>query len=146
MEQTNTTTTRPTFLTVLCILTWVGSGIGLISGLIGIIGASALEGIDMGDSALNATMENAKMIQYASFVCIILCIVVSVMMLQMKKTGFYLYLVGELAPLALSFLMLGSIGAASGLAGGAMAAAGAIAAIFPIAFVVMYALNLKHMK
>jgi hypothetical protein len=68
------------------------------------------------------------------------------MMWQMKKTGFYLYLVGELAPLALSFLMLGSIGAASGLAGGAMAAAGAIAAIFPIAFVVMYALNLKHMK
>ncbi|MEY4659375.1 MAG: hypothetical protein RJB36_1141 [Bacteroidota bacterium] len=146
MEQTNTTTTRPTFLTVLCILTWVGSGIGLISGLIGIIGASALEGIDMGDSALNATMENAKMIQYASLVCIILCIVGSVMMWQMKKTGFYLYLVGELAPLALSFLMLGSIGAASGLAGGAMAAAGAIAAIFPIAFVVMYALNLKHMK
>jgi hypothetical protein len=145
MEQTNTTT-RPTFLTVLCILTWIGSGLGLISGIIGILGASALEGIDTGNGTLNASMENAKMIQYASLVCIILCIIGSVMMWQMKKTGFYLYLVGELAPLALSFLMLGSIGAASGLGGGVMAAAGAIAAIFPIAFVIMYGLNLKHMK
>ena len=67
MEETNVTT-RPAFLTVLCILTWVGSGLGLIGGLFGLMSASVLEGTDFGNSALNASMESAKMIQYASLV------------------------------------------------------------------------------
>jgi hypothetical protein len=145
MEETNVTT-RPAFLTVLCILTWVGSGLGLIGGLFGLMSSSVLDGADFGNSALNASIESAKMIQYASLVCIVLCIIGSVMMWQMKKVGFFIYLVGELAPLALSFIVLGSLASAGGAMGGFAAAAGAIAAIFPIAFVVMYAVNLKHLK
>jgi hypothetical protein len=141
MEQTNETT-RPAFLTVLCILTWVGSGLGLISGLFGLMSASAFDGYGMGSS-----MESLKMIQYAGLICNVLCIIGSVMMWQMKKVGFFIYLVGELAPLALSFIILGGLASASGaIGGGIAAAAGAITAIFPIAFVVMYAVNLKHLR
>lgn len=137
MEQTNTTTTRPTFLTVLCILTWIGSGLGLISAIWGVFVGNAVAELGGG--------ENLATLQYANLACVVLCLIGAIMMWQMKKTGFYIYAVGELAPIILSFAILGEMGAATGL-GGAMAAAGAIAAIFPIAFVVMYALNLKHMK
>ena len=148
MEETNETT-RPAFLKVLCILTWVGSGIGLISGIITILGASAYENVvnDLGDASLNGTMENMKMIQYAGLACTVLCIIGSVMMWQLKKAGFFIYLIGEVAPLVLSFILLGSLASTGGpVTGGIAAAAGVIGAIFPVAFVIMYAANLKHMK
>lgn len=144
MEETNETT-RPAFLKVLCILTWVGSGIGLISGLLAIIGSSASESAirSLGD----ATLENMKMIQYAGLACTVLCIIGSVMMWQLKKAGFFIYLIGEVAPLVLSFILLGSLASTGGpVTGGIAAAAGVIGAIFPVAFVIMYAANLKHMK
>ena len=144
MEETNETT-RPAFLKVLCILTWVGSGIGLISGLLAIIGSSASESAirSLGD----ATLENMKMIQYAGLACKVLCIIGSVMMWQLKKAGFFIYLIGEVAPLVLSFILLGSLASTGGpVTGGIAAAAGVIGAIFPVAFVIMYAANLKHMK
>lgn len=148
MEETNETT-RPAFLKVLCILTWVGSGIGLISGLLAIIGASASESAirGLGDANLNGAMENMEMIQYAGLACTILCIIGSVMMWQLKKAGFFIYVIGEVAPLVLSFILLGSLASAGGpVTGGIAAAAGIIGAIFPAAFVIMYGLNLKHMK
>ena len=148
MEETNETT-RPAFLKVLCILTWVGSGIGLISGLLAIIGSSASESVirSLGDATLDGTMENMKMIQYAGLACTVLCIIGSVMMWQLKKAGFFIYLIGEVAPLALSFILLGSLASTGGpVTGGIAATAGIIGAIFPAAFVIMYGLNLKHMK
>jgi|688.fasta_scaffold566228_2 hypothetical protein len=148
MEETNETT-RPAFLKVLCILTWVGSGIGLISGLLAIIGSSASESAirSLGDATLDGTMENMKMIQYAGLACTVLCIIGSVMMWQLKKAGFFIYLIGEVAPLVLSFVLLGSLASSGGpVTGGIAAAAGVIGAIFPAAFVIMYGLNLKHMK
>jgi hypothetical protein len=144
MEQTNTTT-RPTFLTVLCILTWIGSGIGLIGGILGLVGQSAVQGMDLG-AEFNKQMENTQMLNYASLACIVICVIGSTMMWQMKKTGYYIYLIGELAPLLLSFAMIGSISQSTGVGGGILAASGVIGSIFPIAFVIMYGLNLKHMK
>lgn len=148
MEETNETT-RPAFLKVLCILTWVGSGMGLISGLWAIISPSASESAirSLGDATLDGTMENMKMIQYAGLACTVLCIIGSVMMWQLKKAGFFIYLIGEVAPLVLSFVLLGSLASSGGpVTGGIAAAAGVIGAIFPAAFVIMYGLNLKHMK
>lgn len=147
MEETNETT-RPAFLKVLCILTWVGSGMGLISGLMSILGpAASYQNVDFGDASLNGVMEKMKMIQYAGLACTVLCILGSVMMWQLKKAGFFIYLIGELAPIVLSFIILGSLTSTGGaITGGIAAAAGVIGAIFPVAFVIMYAANLKHLK
>ena len=42
-EQNVQTTERPVFLTVLCILTFIGSGLSLLFALIGLVAAGAIE-------------------------------------------------------------------------------------------------------
>ncbi len=59
------------------------------------------------------------------------------MMWKLKKTGYYVYTLGQVASVATPFLIVGS------LAGGLMATLGAI---FPILFIILYGLNLKHMS
>ena len=118
---------RPVFITVLAILTFVGAGFGVISGL----GQLSIDG-GLGGSTIIANL---------------LCIVGAIMMMKLKKVGFYLYVVGQLTPIIYVFAVLGGLEAMSvpGL-GSAVAAVTAIVLIVPIAFIVMYALNLKHMK
>ncbi len=161
MEQTNETSKRPVFLTVLCILTWVGCAIGLF-GAIGSIGASSVMSSassassmameSTGDAALDQTMAESmdavnKSLQYASMIgwinlaCVLACAFGAFMMWKLKKTGFYIYTAGELIPVVASIALLGSMPG-----GGLFAGLGMIAAIIPVAFVVMYGLNLKHMK
>jgi len=61
------------------------------------------------------------------------------MMWKLKKTGFYIYVIGEIAPVILPFVLFGGFGVL-----GTMALV--MGLIFPIAFIIMYALNLKHMS
>lgn len=42
MTNETTTKARPSFLTVLCILTFIGSGLGLLGGLLGLVGVGFL--------------------------------------------------------------------------------------------------------
>ena len=58
-------------------------------------------------------------------------------MWKLKKTGFYIYTVGQLAYVIVPFVMIGG-----GLAG----LMGIVGAIFPVIFIILYALNLKHMS
>jgi hypothetical protein len=147
MSETNTNATQvPSFLKVLCILTWVGSGIGLITGIIGLMATSSVSSLDYGNSTVNSALGAANTIQYVNLICVILCIVGAVMMWQLKKAGFFIYIVGELVPLIASLILLGGLSSVAGPFGGAMAAGAFIGALFPIAFIVMYALNLKHLK
>jgi hypothetical protein len=137
----NSTTQRPTFLTVLCILTWIGCGLGIIGNLMGMAGASMLGSI------------GGKLMPYYAIqtICAILCLVGSIQMWKMKKMGFYIYTVGELLPLILSYILFADAMKALSGAGGkglasAIAAGGIIGALIPIAFVVMYFVNTKDMK
>ncbi|CAN5330212.1 hypothetical protein BH09BAC5_BH09BAC5_27530 [soil metagenome] len=166
MEQSNApvAATRPTFLTVLCILTWIGCIIALIGNVIAYMAAGAVSAItnaavdnmnavadSLGSSGsadisnLNAVNETASNVMaHASTVALVsiagavLCLVGSFMMWGLKKMGFYIYVVGNLVPVITSAVLLG--GSAFG---GAMAALGMI---LPVAFIVMYGLNLKSMK
>ena len=118
-----TTTTRPAFLTVLCILSYIGCGLSIISSLMTI---TTLTGI-------------------LSLVAALLCLWGVIQMWKLKKMGFYLYLVGEIAPLIISFATIGFAGLFN-FAGGVMAMAVGIGFIFSIAFIIMYAVNLKHLN
>lgn len=161
-QQANAAPKRPTFVTVLCILTWVGCGIGLIMNLLGgavlgaaseiksrtesVVDAMPTEGMDpaaadamkQASEAADSAMAAGSTVLIVNIVCILLCLVGSIMMWKLKKVGFYIYTVGELAPVAVSAILLG--GSAFG---GMMLFAGAI---IPIVFVVLYGLNLKHMR
>lgn len=173
MEQTTTEgPTRPGFLKVLCILSFIGTGLGLVMGLfswwtytaaaaklmegMGDMGAalsdaaaesgvegSADAGAAMGD-AMNQSMamlgmDPAKQATSALIVALLNIVVFAgeFMMWKLKKTGFYIYTLGQVASIAVPFVIVG------GLMGGAMAIVGSI---FAIAFIIMYGLNLKHMS
>lgn len=146
---------RPTFLTVLCILTFIGSAIAFISAIYGYFTINAsveafdtsmgnLEGMDQSGmmSQLQETMqkavENALPNLIIGVVCSLLCLFGAIQMWKQLKMGFYIYCVGELVPPIAGFIlgaggMIGSAGAAVGL-------------IFAVIWVVLYAVNLKHMK
>lgn len=157
MEQTNTDAgtpaKRPTFLTVLCILTFVGVAFSLIGGIMNYFTYSALaSGGDMlggmGDGemgeAMNSMMD-AMGLDYGKMATVAIIqallnipiLLGAIMMWKQKKTGFYVYTAFEIIqPLIPLFLGMG-------LMGGAMAVVGLVLAI---AFIIMYGLNLKHMS
>jgi hypothetical protein len=66
-------------------------------------------------------------------------------MWKLKKMGFYIYLVGEIAPFIVAFATIGFAGMFS-LAGGFLAIITALMFIFPLLFIILYALNLKHLN
>jgi hypothetical protein len=159
MEQTNTEAVvpakRPTFLTVLGILSFIGIAFSLIGGIMNYFTYSALassgdmfsnmgaDGEQM-NQAMNAMsdmlgldygkMATSAIIQASLNIPILIGVL---MMWKQKKTGYYVYAAFEvIQPLIPLFLGLG-------LAGGIMAIVGLI---FAILFVVLYGLNLKHMS
>jgi hypothetical protein len=150
MEQTTTTAVtakRPTFLTVLCILSFVAAGISIVASVLGFVGMQAAEGM-MG--SVEASMENmstlpgmeeaAALWQYAKLLlivgvgCTVLALVGVIMMWKLKKTGFYLYTAAQLIGIIVPVVLVGMVGMSW------------LGLVFSIAFIVMYGLNLKHMS
>lgn len=141
----------PKFLKVLCILTFIGAGLGLVGGLYNLMKAPyALEeyerSIEMMGGApeggfLGSMMEmahegaiNALPLACGNIGANLFCLFGALMMWKMRKTGFYAYAVGQVIGIAIPAIFMTF---------GAMMIVGSI---FPIAFIIMYALNLKHLK
>lgn len=81
------TGTRPTFLTVLCILTFIGSGLGVLGGILGLVGSSAL--------ARFAPAAGGLMIwTLLGLAAAGLCLYGAIQMWGLKKQGFMLYVAG----------------------------------------------------
>ncbi len=152
---------RPTFLTVLCILTFIGSGFGLISNSMGYFQADKtaaemvtaknemakdLSGKDgkfqnqMMDSLSSAfTPDNLRKSALGGLATSILCLIGAVMMWQLKRTGYYIYIVGALIGMAIPFLIFGT---------GNIFAIGmsVFTGFFGLLFIVLYGLNLKSLR
>lgn len=142
---------RPGFLTALCILTWVGCGISLIVSIMAYIAAKAAMALAGGFSSLAGTegekamselnngMTNVYLSLGASVVGVLLCLFGSIMMWKLNKKGYFVYIAGQVLPIIGTFAF-----AIPGASMGAMTYV--MALIFPILFIVLYGLNLKHMK
>lgn len=145
---------RPVFLTVLCILSFIGSSLGFIGAIWGYVSVKAsaelyqnmgnAEGEDplgvmssVQDSLLKA-VENAVPNLIIGLTCSILCLVGALMMWKLNKKGIFIYALGELAQPITAFVLSGG-----GLIGGIGAAFSLIVAIV---FVVLYGMNYKHLK
>jgi len=152
MEQQNINATAeakkiPGFLKVLCILSFVGIGFSVIFGIWDIISFQAqIDSLKMlagftGElgSSIDSLIKWGIVDYIITIVSALVCLAGVLMMWKLKKTGFYIYLVGEIAPAIASFALLGGFGALGTFAM-------IIGLIFPIAFIIMYALNLKHMS
>jgi hypothetical protein len=151
---------RPTFLTILCILTFINSAWSIFQGIgnytssevnAGIIqdqfemiqdriaeqeGAESMEKII--DAFLSSlTAENLQNNGLATAISSVITLVGAVLMWGLRKRGFYIYLIGTVAGILSPMLIFGGIG-------GTFMAMGT--AFFGILFVILYGLNLKHMS
>ncbi|MBA3682720.1 MAG: hypothetical protein H0W73_16395 [Bacteroidetes bacterium] len=148
-QQTQTTQTapngqpaRPVFLTVLCILSFIFAGLAVL-GYIFVItamgamtaGASALEGMAADSGAtMNYTGPSAAMTWayiIVGFVTVLISLYGVIQMWKLKKIGFFLYVGASVVSMIMGFVYSGF---------------GVMGVIFPILFIVLYGLNLKHMK
>ncbi len=144
MEQTATTTNesgkRPVFLTVLCILSFIAAGFAVVGYILAITamgvvsaGASALEGMEGVTMTQTAGPSMGMTWAYiiVGFVTTLIALFGVIKMWKLKKMGFYLYVGATVASMVMGMIYSGF---------------GAMGLIFPVAFIVMYGLNLKSMK
>ena len=134
---------RPVFLTVLCILTFIGAGFAILSELVVLfLPSSFMEGMQVQFADMLGEEKAEEMV--ASFVLqsrlapyqlvlSILSLTGANKMFQLKRIGFYLYTLAQVLLVVLP-----------GLIGGQWAILGA--AFWAILFIVLYAVNLKSMK
>ena len=163
INEVNPEVGRPAFITVLCILTFVGTGLGLMSALWSFftIGQTqrlyeTFDGLgNMSDSGgMGEFYRWTKITIYLNLLGNILCLVAAILMWNLKKIGYFLYIPGQVIPLIGSFMVFSAMSNmasnAIGSTGGIFASFGMIGfifgALFPIAFIIMYGVNLKHMK
>ena len=146
---------RSLFLSVICIITFVFSGLGLLGSIWGLAPStidSVLEAMrEMQNKELDFVKFNEseylKWTFYSNVAGVIggiLCLFGAFAMWRLKKTGFYIYIIGYLVTIVIGGLALSSVslGGQSGM-GQAMFI---LNFLVMIVFFTMYGKNVKHMK
>lgn len=119
---------RPTFLTVLCVLTFIGSGLGVLGGLLMTLGMGALmESIP----GMGAAMGGGTAYFAIGTVLAAASLYGALQMWKLKKLGFFIYAGASVVGIIMPLLF----GLPFGITG----------AIIPVLFIVLYYLNVKHM-
>jgi hypothetical protein len=150
---------RPTLLTVLCVLTFIGSGVNVFSNLMGMFMSpiknflgpeffeKALEEIneeparqfiEQAFEMAQQAIEHIFEISLVNFVLYAASLTGAILMFQLKKIGFYVYSTAQIlllfvAPVFIGFNLFINIGIL-------------FASFFAILFIVLYAVNLKKMN
>jgi hypothetical protein len=156
---------RPKFLQTICILSFIGCGIMLVFGLFGLKNLfSTVEELASDENMMmlqqmsQESYDNAvAALQYKDINAIFgvltpaLSLIAVIMMWNLKKAGFILYVFGELLPYVLIAFTTGT--KTFSAMGGAMENFQSIiyivmglVVVFDIVFMIMYAMNLKYMK
>lgn len=148
--------TRPSFLTVICILAFIGNGLGIFQGLIGLAMVEMYRKIFASFNAIGqqAGMPgfidiNAIFNAYSWFAILIivgslLALTGSILMWKLKKIGFPFYLIGQILPVVGIFLFASAM--FDGPFIGFSILMTFMSTLFPIAFIIMFAVNIKHLK
>jgi hypothetical protein len=93
---------RSGFLTTLCILTFIGSGFGLIGSVLSIVGSSALSFLTGGLLGLPA--ELMMWLGVGNLLAAALCLYGAISMWKLKMLGYWLYLGGSVVSLIVSVI------------------------------------------
>ncbi len=120
---------RPGFLTVLCILTFIWSGLGLLGGLLMTIGMGSIMGSIPG---MGAAMGGGTAYFAIGTVLAAASLFGAIQMWKLQKQGFFIYAGASVVGIILPLIF--------GLPFSAMGA------IFPVLFIILYYLNVKHMN
>jgi hypothetical protein len=154
---------RPVFLTVLCILTFVSCGLTFITSIFGILMSGTADRSmramnrlqqnqpdmpEMMDSMMKATAKMQDWTQVSNYLAlgnVLICFLGAMLMWRLKKSGFFIYTFGQILPF-ISLYGLYSVVQDIPLMGTFMLVMAIASVIFCAAFIVMYGLNLKHMR
>lgn len=153
----------PVFLKVLCILTFVGTGLGIIGALYNIFAfdftikqlenqqemlSSGFNPLGDMSGLIEATKKWGMISYFLTLAGNILCLIAALMMWKLKKIGFFIYIFGQILPMISAILISSSIkgGGGSGFMNMASSVGIIITGIFVTAFIIMYAVNFKHLK
>lgn len=155
---------RPTFLTVLCILTFIGSGWGVLSQLFSLFTAGMVDSnvqmeqysnmvenmensgtasflsgfLSSTQEVLQATMMHAKEIAIISLILSVFSLCGAILMFNLKRIGFYFYTVAQILMLFVTPYFAGfSMIVITGMI---------FSAIFAVLFIILYSLNFKYMR
>lgn len=145
--------TLPQFLNVLTILTFIGSGLTLIMAFYNLATIEQQRtqieqtkrmldnnpfsfGKDMMRGA-EIMLDNIYLMQGTAILVAIACIYAALQMRKLNKNGFYIYSAACVVSIAVPLSFVGF-----GFMGGIILSS----AIFSIAFIIMYGVNLKHMR
>ena len=123
---------RPTFLTVLCILTFIGSGWGVLGSIFNFFTADVING-DLYMETYNSMVGDIEPDPYGLTQSI-----VDQLSTSLRRIGFFLYTAAQILMLfvmpyfaGFGFLTLVQM---------------TLSGIVTLAFIIMYAVNLKHMR
>jgi len=157
---------RPIFLTVLCILTFVSCGLTFVTDVYGLLTAKqqqeslekSLKVMDQLQSndqmpELFGTMTDgaAKMAEwtttahYLSLGNVFICLAGALLMWRLRKMGYFIYIFGQILPF-ISLVGMYSVVQDVPLLGLGTIISGVFLGIFAIAFIIMYGVNVKHMR
>ena len=161
------TNERPQFLKVLCILSFVMCGIMLLFALFGLKNLFLSPEEIMGSNPYMQTLQDNNPTAYQAIldsmqyknlsallglITPVISLIGVIFIWKLKKTGFFIYLFGELLPYITTILTGGvSVMYASASAFGEKGETIinviiGMVIIFDVLFIVLYALNLKHLK
>lgn len=150
---------RPLLLTILCVITFIGSIAGIIINTKGYINATAeVEKISSGKAKTQlknlfsvgktatdeqVSLGNLNVANYQKFSigCIasyILCLVGTILIFKLKRTGFYSFTLGTFFNLITHFLLFGDNFGIMGIS--------IVAALAGFVFVILFGMNLKYME
>ena len=151
---------RNSFLTVICILSFIGSGWGTIKAVrsyftadyVAKMGSGMIQNIKdevnqkdnvpdfvqqiMGSVAADMTPDFLRKLAIFSFIANLFTLSGAILMWNLNKTGFYLYVAGIVISVIAPITMGKLVGAMGGTVLGAIG----------VVFIVMYAVNLKNMQ
>lgn len=137
---------RPPFLTVLCILTWVGCGFGIITGLIQLWSYSLVNSINGIQGSTGRSVAFMFWSAIATLLGSFICLFAAIMMFKQKKVGFFIYIFGQVLPILAGFYSALIVTNGIGIGAGLSVIMTLVGMIIPVAFIIMYGVNLKHMN
>jgi hypothetical protein len=157
---------RPQFLSVLCILTWIACGLIFITTVWGVVFQPSLEqqyanlenlreispeAADKMEEALSKQQDSSQLLSTAiTLIALGFSAFGAWQMWQLKRMGFFIYIAGETLPyLGFAFGGADALSAASAMGGSGQATVGiavAVMVVLDLVFVLMYGANLKYMR
>lgn len=135
----------PEFLTTICVFSFVGIGFAIIKSVTELLSQPTIyKGAFYDQIDLELITHYAQLASITDLICALVCLLGVLLMLNLRRVGFAFYVVGELSPFLISAGLFHEF-YDNPFNSSLFWFNSVLVLIVSIAFVTMYAFNLKHM-